>query len=245
MTTVKSFVRWLWRTEAVAELPRIMDAGCRELEIGKSRKPIEVFTKGQIASLLKAASRRTRLYILLTLNTAMTQKDIADLDFDEVVWNAGRVIRKRSKTRKFETAPTVSYKLWPETMELLEAEKHGSGKGRVLRNRNGTPLWSESWSEGGKYHKIDNVRSSFDRLRTTLKLDKSFKCLKKTAATELAASKEYRSVRSLYLGHAPGNISDRHYAAAPNELLDEALGWLRTQLGIEHAAGVAKGLSAN
>ena len=231
--SVKSFVRWLWRTEAIAVLPRLMDAGCHELEIGKSRGAIETFTKAEISRLLSEASSRSKLYILLTLNTAMTQKDISDLTCEEVDWEAGRIIRKRSKTRKFDATPVVSYKLWPETYALLTRERRLSGAGHVLLNENGGPLWSESVDAAGVYRKVDNIRSAFDRLRRKLGIGKPYKCLKKTAASEIAGSKEYRSLRGLFLGHAPTALADKHYAQAPVELLDEALVWLRGRFIVE------------
>ncbi|HMO84605.1 MAG TPA: hypothetical protein PKC18_06755, partial [Lacipirellulaceae bacterium] len=89
MVSVKTFVRWLWRTEAIPTLPRILDASAKDLEIAKSRQTIVTFTGEEISALLASASARTGLYILLSLNTAMTQKDIADLDLDEVDWREG------------------------------------------------------------------------------------------------------------------------------------------------------------
>ena len=35
-----------------------------------------------------------------------------DLQHFEIDWNAGRILRKRSKTRKHENVPEVCYKLW-------------------------------------------------------------------------------------------------------------------------------------
>jgi integrase len=232
LVSLKSFLRWLYRTEAIPALPRIMDAGSHELEISRARSSIETFTKEEISQLLTNASPRTRLYILLTLNTSMTQKDIADLTFDEVDFSKGRINRKRSKTKKFDSTPHVSYKLWPETLALLVHEKNPGLAGRVLVNEKGAPLWSETNDANAGYQKIDNVRSAFDRLRRKVAIKQSFISLKKTAASELASSKEYCSLKGLFLGHAPTTIADKHYAQAPGALLDEALAWLRKQFEI-------------
>lgn len=232
LVSLKSFLRWLYQTEAISALPRVMDAGSHILEIGKARSPIETFTKTEIAQLLSSASPRTRLYILLTLNTSMTQKDIADLTFDEVDFKDGRIDRKRSKTKKFDSTPLVSYKLWPETLALLLSEKNSDCAGRVLVNAKGGALWSETDDAARGYQKTDNVRSAFERLRRKLKIEKSFISLKKTAASELACSKEFSSVRGLFLGHAPTTVADQHYAKAPGPLLDEALSWLRDHFEI-------------
>jgi hypothetical protein len=50
--------------------------------------------------------------------------------------------------------------------------------------------------------------------------------LKKTSATLLRGHREYGGVYDLFLGHAPTKIADRHYAKAPQELLDDAVSWL-------------------
>jgi integrase len=240
LESVKTFIRWLWRTEAIATLPRILDGRCNDLEISKSAPSIIVFTKAEIASLLMRASARTRLYVLLTLNTAMTQKDIADLDLGEVDWQTGRINRKRSKTKHHATVPMVSYSLWPETLALFTQERSSAADGRALVNKWGRPLWEEHSDASGKYSKNDNVRNAFGRLTRKCKISKPFKSLKKTSASELADSKEFRSVRNVFLGHAPTGMADRHYAQAPAELLDEAIEWLRGRLDIEKNCRNAK-----
>ena len=64
-------------------------------------------------------SRRTKLYLLLMLNAGMYQADVSDLGADEVNWQAGTITRKRSKRWKAVGSMSVTYKLWPETVELL------------------------------------------------------------------------------------------------------------------------------
>ena len=196
------------------------------LEIGKSSRKILTFTEAEIATLLGQASERTRLYILITLNTAMTQKDIADLDFSEVDWEQGRIIRKRSKTRSSDHVPLVNYKLWPETLKLLGKHRSCQRTGRVLLNARGELLWHERIDANGKYQKLDNVRTAFGRLRKKSGIDKPFKSLKKTSASLLRESEQFNSVVDLFLGHAPQKISERHYAADPQQLLDSAIVWL-------------------
>jgi integrase len=225
-SSVKGFVRWLWQIEAIADLPRVLHPKSKMLEIGKSTRKILTFTDAEIATLLGQASERTRLYLLLTLNTSMTQKDISDLDFSEVDWEQGRIIRKRSKTRSSEHVPLVNYKLWPETMALLKKHRSHQSTGRVLLNARGEPLWQEQIDANGKYKKQDNARNAFNRLRKKTGIDKPFKCLKKTSASLLRESEQFNSVVDLFLGHAPQKMSERHYAAEPQQLLDNAIAWL-------------------
>jgi integrase len=226
LSTVKGFVLWLWQVAAIADLPRALHPRSKMLEIGKSSRKILTFTEAEIATLLGQASERTRLYILITLNTAMTQKDIADLDFSEVDWEQGRIIRKRSKTRSSDHVPLVNYKLWPETLQLLGKHRSCQRTGRVLLNARGELLWHERIDANGKYQKLDNVRTAFGRLRKKSGIDKPFKSLKKTSASLLRESEQFNSVVDLFLGHAPQKISERHYAADPQQLLDSAIVWL-------------------
>lgn len=183
LVTVRSFVRWLWQIEAIPQLPRIMDGRTKALNIGTSSSEIKVFTKQEITKLLNESSDRTKLYILLMLNCGMTQKDIADLQHSEFDWDAGRIIRKRSKTRKHGTVPEVNYKLWPETVRLLKQERSRGRKGTVLLNANGQPLLAEEVTASGKYKKNDNIKSAFYRLQKKTKIKKPLKSLKKTSAT--------------------------------------------------------------
>ncbi len=143
MTSVKSFVRWLWHIEAIPALPRILDGRSTVLTISRPSPAVVTFTKDEIKTLLGKASDRTKLYILLMLNCGMTQKDISDLLISEVDWEVGRIVRKRSKTSDEENVPVVNYLLWPETIRLLRQERAPDSEDRVLLNFNGSPILSE------------------------------------------------------------------------------------------------------
>ncbi|MEA1951702.1 MAG: hypothetical protein U9N87_09970 [Planctomycetota bacterium] len=233
MSTAKSFVRWLWQIEAIAALPRVLGGKSNVLEIGKSRSPIVVFEQEEIQSLLNNASQRTKLYVLLMLNCGMTQKDIADIRFSEVDWKAARITRKRSKTRRHDSVPEVSYLLWPETLKLLRRERNPSEKGRVLLGKSGRPLWHEELVEEGKYKKSDSISSAFERLRSKLKIKKPLISLKKTSASLIRGRQDSSGLEDLFLGHAPQKLSEKHYAKIPQERLDETLKWLREEYRIE------------
>lgn len=232
LTTVKAFVRWLWQTNAISTLPRVLDGKSQALKITKPRPGIVTFTKEEIKALLAKASDRTKLYVLLMLNCGMTQKDISDLLVSEVDWKEGRVIRKRSKTGDCENVPTVNYKLWPETFRLLNQERDAKSKERVVSNTNGSPVWSEEITKEGKYQKNDNVKSAFDRLRKVVKIEKPLKSLKKTSASLLRNSGQFSGVEGLFLGHAPQSMSDKHYTQVPQELFDRAVHWLAEEYGL-------------
>ena len=232
LSSVKALVNWLYDAEAIAAVPRIM----RRLLISKPAAKIEVFTVDEVKKLLASASRRTRLYILLALNTGTTQVDISDLKVEEVDWTEGRIIRRRSKTKDDEHVPVVNYQLWPKTFELLKLERATDGD-RVLVNANGSPLLFQEIKANGKLRKCDNVKSSFDRLKTKTGIDKSFKALRKTSATLLCDS-EFMGLEGLFLGHAPGSVAAKHYARTPQQRFDQAVQWLGKEYGLVETTAV-------
>jgi integrase len=223
LTGVKQMIRWAYELELL-ELPR--NLASRSLNIAVPESVVEIYTDGEIQALLKGASENTRMYLLLMLNTGMLQGDLASLAPSEVDWKRGRIIRKRSKTRKHENVPEVSYLLWPETFALLKKLGHRKGK-HALLNANGEPLKVERIVDG-KSVKLDNVHSAFRRLSMKLKNKKPLKLIRKTSASKLASHSEYGRYAQYFLGHAPTSVADRHYIRPSEAQFDEALRWLRS-----------------
>jgi integrase len=240
LKSVKAFVRWLWQVEAIPALPRVLADKSGLLNIGANTPRVIVYTNDEMNRLLSAASDRTKLYILLMLNCGMTQKDISDLQIEEVDWNEGRIVRKRSKTSQFENVPTVSYLLWKETFRLLRLERSRASEGRVLGNVNGLAICVQEYGADGKFKKTDNVKNAFDRLRTKVGIKKTLKSFKKTSASLLRGEERFQNLEDLFLGHAPQKISDRHYTQVPGQLLDRAILWLETQYGSSVSEQIAE-----
>ncbi len=211
MAPAKAWVKWLWATGVLRDLPRVLST--EELKITVPDPEIETFSVEQVKMLLGAATDRTKLYILLGLNCGYTQQDISDLKPSQVDWEAGRITRKRSKTKTMRRVPTVSYSLWVPTLALLKQEMAPKGSDRVLLTENGGPLLSMR-DAGGKTVKTDAVRLAFRRLKQKKKIDGGFKLLRKTAASMLADNEQFESLKDLFLGHAAASIADKHYARA-------------------------------
>jgi integrase len=228
LATLKTFVRWLWESEVIEQLPRNLGT----LRITADIPTIKTLTTGEIKTLLTEATERTRLFILLMLNTGMTGKDISDLIPNEVEWTIGRVTRKRSKTKREKNVPVVSYRLWQATFDLLK--QYGSRKGeRVFHNKTGQPLrrWSEK--DNGKPRNVDNVRGVWAKLTERTGIRKPLKLLRTTSASTLAKHMEYGRFAFLFLGHSPKTTAERHYVQVPQDLFDKAILWLGKELGIE------------
>jgi len=223
MKTVRAFVRWCWTLE-LCGLPRNIDSKDLGFNVGPQR--IRIFSKEELASLLSTKYERTRLFVLLALNTGMTQQDIADLRQEEVDWSEGRITRKRSKTKGHDNVPTVSYPLWPQTFKLLRKYR-SDDPGLALLNKDGRPLKRETIE--GKYNKKDNIGNSYRRVAEKLSISKPFKLIRKTGASKLEEHEVYRGFVRLYLGHAPQTVAERHYAIPSSGLFDKAILWLGEQ----------------
>ena len=224
LNAVKGLIRWLWCSEMIADLPRVL-LDKNALTISKVLTEPEMFSLDEVKALLTAADARTRLYLLLMLNTGMTQKDVSDLKPSEVDWSKGIITRKRSKTRKHKTPPTVSFQLWRPTFELLQSHRSASSD-RVLVNANGSPLKIEELNPDDKLRKVDNIASAFNRLRRKTGIVKPLKVFRKTSASNIRASREFHGFEHEFLANSLRGITDRHYARFPQDRFDEAVAWL-------------------
>ena len=227
-TNCAQFLRWSWKQEHIDALPRnLSDHG-----ITVSAKKIEVYSISEIKKLLTTASPRMRLFILMALNLGMTQQDMSDLHPEEVNWRRKTVKRKRSKTKKHENTPEVTYTLWPETLRLLKEFKTNDKK-RVLLNKYGAPLKDEEFVDG-KHRKTDTVGREFRRLKKKCKIKgRSFICLKKTSRSLLEDNRDFQPIAELFVGRAPKTVSEKHYAKPAVNWLADATDWLREKLKID------------
>jgi integrase len=230
LAVARSFIRYLWRKELVA-LPRNIDS--KEFGFKKGSKSVPTMTVDEVRNLIDNATGQLKLHLLLMINTGMTQKDIADLKDSEVVWEHGRIIRKRSKTEDHDDVPLVNYKLWPVTADLLR--RYRSGTEIVLLTRSGARWAWERLTEDGKYRTSDNIATNYNWLKERLKTKglevKPLKLLRKTSATKIESHREYGRYVSHFLGHSPRTIKDRHYSAPSQELFDEIVEWLGAWFG--------------
>jgi integrase len=229
MNALKQFLKDRWRLRRV-EMPRNFD----EVGIKVGHKEPKPYDLAQVKSILAATSAqpRVRLYTLLSLNCGMTQIDIANLRQSEI--KDGRIIRKRTKEEDEKGTPTIEYKLWGETWDLLRQHR-SKDKNLALMSQRGTPLYQETIKDG-KVIKTDCIRLAWRRFRKKKFAGEdgvTLKKLRKTGATLLSDNKEYHACRYLYLGHAPSSIADKHYSPPPQKTFDEAVEWLGKQLGVK------------
>ena len=227
--TAKQFVGWLSDRD-ILQPPKNLNSKAHKF--GRPDNKIPSFTNEEIHQLLGAANEMHRLLLLIMLNTGATQKDLADLKISEIDLEAGRITRKRSKTKDQESARLVSYKLWSCTLELLK--KHIAKNGKLaLLTQSGKPwVWTEL-DEKGNMRKSDNVATVFNNLKKKIKMvgaHKSVKVFRKTSPTRLKRT-PFADLRFMFLGHSEKTIADRHYAGNEPDFFDSAVEWLGKQYG--------------
>jgi len=223
---LKQFVRYCWRYRKM-ELPRNIDG--RELTISVPIQSIQVFELEEIKALLKEATDRTALYILLALNCGMLQSGISATEAKDVDLRRGTITRKRTKTKSQANVPVVTYRLWPRTKELLK-EFRSEDPDHFLLNKNGGPIREDKIVDD-KLKRNDAVKNAFDRLRQSTGIKKPFSLLRKTSASLLEKHKEFARYAQYFLGHSPKTVADRHYVQPSQDRFDRAVKWLGEQYG--------------
>jgi integrase len=209
------FVKYLWERRLI-EMPRNLNAHKFQVSPKKVREyPIE-----KVREVLGSLKPRLKLYALLGLNIGATNVDIAALRKEEVDLKRGTITRRRTKTGDNENVPVVTYRLWPETVALLR--KHQSTHPELfLTNMRGNPLCGTR-IEDGKAKRYDMVVQQWRRKKPDIPL----KAFRSISASLIESHEIYGRVTSLFLGHSPKSIKDKHYSAPPQNLLDDALNWL-------------------
>ena len=113
------FTYWLDEKDLVP-LPKNLH-NSKTLRIKLDHGKRETYPIQDIATILAddKTPERTKLFILLMLNTGAYQVDIAHLLKSQVDLKQGRIERKRSKTENHANVPVVSYRLWSRTSDLM------------------------------------------------------------------------------------------------------------------------------
>ena len=224
----KSFIRWM---ASMGKMMMPANLEERRYKFGGASTVIETFSVDEVRKLVGAAPGQLKLHLLLMLNAGMYQGDISDLRQDEAAWERGYITRQRSKTRHHGAkTPTVSYKLWPVTFDLLRKYRSDHAEW-VLTTRTGKQ-WVEPKMVGSTFKRRDGIKSNFAHLQRRLEINKPLKLFRKTSATLLDKHKEYGRYAPFFLGHAGRSIAERHYVVPDQSQFDEAVDWLRQRYGL-------------
>lgn len=213
------FVKYLWERRLI-DMPRNLNA----FKFQVSPKKVKEYPIDQVQQVMASLKPRLKLYALLGLNIGATNVDIANLKKDEVDLRMRTITRRRTKTGDNDNVPEVCYRLWPETVRLLN-KYQSTHETLFLTNMRGNAL-VETRIEDGKAKRYDMVVQQWKRKKPGIPL----KAFRSISATLLESHEIYGRCSSLFLGHSPKSIKDKHYAAPPQKLFDEAMSWLHDRL---------------
>ena len=116
----KQWIRWAWKQDDVEleTLPKAMDDDDLKFltHLNRDGEETEVsenllFTPEEIIAMTSDLPLRWRCYVVLCLNCGFTQIDLANLRKDQMDLKEGRLVFKRTKTKRHKSPPKVNYKL--------------------------------------------------------------------------------------------------------------------------------------
>jgi integrase len=226
------------------DIPLPKNLRSKKYRISRVRREPNPFSVDEFRLIYDNATDRTKLYLLLMLNCAFYQGDIAQLTADEVDWKHGRIIRARSKREAIQEKTKqdifkVNYLLWDDTFRLLKQE--GEREGLVCRNENGEQLVTDEISDDDQESRTDNIRSAFVRAVTKLKkhktlpesFRKTLKQLRKTGTNLLAQSEDQGKTYNAILDHS--SLDNTSYIQSGKRIpeFDRSLIWIGEQFGFK------------
>lgn len=230
----KNFITRLAEMDLIP-LPKNMRS--RDFVFDDTPESITYFTVPEVRRLLAGCdgySERTKLFLLLMLNCGMYQSDISDLKHDEVDWGGQTITRRRSKRKK--QGRLVTYRLWPETFDLL-VRFRTEGSDRVLLSEEGNPLVLYKIDKAEDLNRYDLINQAYRNLCKRVGIKKPLKVFRKTAANKLEHHREYGRYYPYFLAHSPRGVSERNYGTPSEELFFEALEWLREEFLVRPIGG--------
>jgi hypothetical protein len=225
---IKRFVNYLAETGR-AELPRNLNS--RLLVFKSETKRVATWSLEVVRSALVNLPEKYRLYALLGLNCGMTNVDISE--FTKEMVKDGYLTRRRIKTGINPNVPTVSYKLWPETLDLLKKFKSDHPT-FWLTSTTGTKL-VENRIEDGEVRMKDLIALNWKKYGKGCPIPPSK--FRSVCATMLESHREFGRYVPHFLGHSPKTLKEKHYAAPSQEVFDQAMEWLRQQFFEEPSRG--------
>lgn len=213
-------VRYLW-SKSLIELPRNLE----EFSFEVTPQAIKTYTDEEVLSVYQGLKPRFRLYALLGMNCGMTAADMGQLTKSMVDLDNGTLTRKRVKTQAQKNVPIVTYRLWPETVELLRAEQSPHPV-LFLTSSDNTSLYESRFEGDDETPKKDLISLAWKRAKVRIP-QSAFRSI---SSTKIESHREYGRYKLHFLGHSPKTIAEKHYAAPSTELFGEIILWLREQL---------------
>ena len=244
LTTVKAFLEWCSDTAQVIEPIASLRKRGTGIKVS-SKKFIRIWKDDAVNDLFATVvdDTKKRLFYLLMLNTGAYESDIGTWT-KHAVDDKGRKYKtfdKSAKTIRFKRhkekdepdVPTVTYRLWDETYELLL--QHESSHPELLFTTSvNTCLWRSDLNEETRKRRAKNmIGKQYRDLRDSLEKKDwgTLEDLRKTAVSKLDDHGEYARYSQHFAGHSPKGTTSRFYIKPSQIQFDNAVMWLGEQFG--------------
>lgn len=216
----RRFIVWLWSQKQISELPRNLKA--KEHRKKRVHKAVQRFLG--VKQILDSLPEAQQLWALLGLNCGMTNADLGETTWEQINQKLWTLTRRRTKTGTNPKTPTVTYKLWPETISLLKNLQTRTGS--LFVTSTGKPLYETRYDPDGTVKKKDLFATYWNKLdpKPNISLGK----FRSIAATALKEDARYRDFRDYFLAHAPRTMADQHYSAEADQPFFDATDFIRT-----------------
>jgi len=193
----------------------------------KQRKEVKEYPLALVKDVIGKLPYKLRCWAMMGLNTGMTNNDIAQLRKDMV--QDGYLTRRRVKTGANEKSLTVRYKLWPETLHLMNMFKSDDP---VLwfTNDEGKPL-IEICLLDGKVKETNGIGDVWKYWKKKKKIKGiSMAKFRNAARQALEEHDTHSRYGKLFLAHVPDTVDEASYSNKNKKRFDTAVDWLRGQI---------------
>ena len=216
----RRFIVWLWSQKQITDLPRNLKAKKHR----KKRIHQEVRRFKGVKQILAELPEEKRLWAYLGLNCGMTNADLGETTWEQINQKRWTLTRRRVKTGDNPNTPTVTYKLWPETIAILKTLPTRAGL--LFFTKTGKPLYDSRYDHDNEVKKKDLFASYWNKLDPKPKI--SLGKFRSIAATALKEERLYRDFVDYFLAHAPRTMADQHYSAEADKPFFEATDFIRS-----------------
>ena len=218
----KTFINFLYQERQLNEPLRNLDS----LKVQVADKAIEHFTADELRAMLKNASGPVKLFVYLFCNCGMRQKDVSTIT--HAMFDGKHITRKRGKNKKFKSAPTICYTLWPETIALINEHKSkGKGDDLLFVQPNGNQWVLDGKNDDGSRKRDDNFAGLWRAFVAEYPQRLDAMDVRGSAANLIVGG---LSLQIMFLSDVPSGVVLKHYIQPTQPEFDKALAELRKTL---------------
>lgn len=246
VTLTKMMFRWGVQNEHIKAAPNFgsdfTGAPKRARAAARREAGRVTFEPHEIRRLLKAAGIHLRAMVLLGINCAMTQAEIAALTQAEADLKHAIINTTRPKTGELRTCP-----LWPETIAAIRksmAERREPADPRhaplLFLTQAGNPWLQVELDDAHKLSRTDSIGLLFSRLaKATGVTIKGFGKLRHTFRTAADEANDLNATLRI-MGHGVPGISEHYVRSIDHDRLVAVSNKVRSWLYAKESKGAAK-----